>query len=238
MNTATVTAAAALLLLFILAARRGELLAAVGDAGPVDLGDDGAEQGQGGALLEVAAVLDAFDISPFMQPDQTPTMSDTADRNTSAFLATIRRAEGTAGPAGYNTLFGGRTVADLGDHPRQAQRFTDRAGRRLWTTAAGAYQFMAVSPIPGGGVTRVDTWDRISARLGLPDFGPASQDAAAVELIREAGALADVQAGRFDDAVNKVRRIWASLPGAGYSQPEKSLPYLRQVYAAAGGAFA
>jgi lysozyme len=163
---------------------------------------------------------------------------DTATANTAAFLAMIRRAEGTASERGYQTLFGGSLFDSFADHPRRAIQFTDKAGRRLWTTAAGAYQFMAISPIPTGGSTRVNTWDRIAAKLGLSDFSPASQDAAAVELIREAGALADVRAGRFDQAVSKVRGIWASMPGAGYAQPEKSIESLRVAYLENGGTLA
>ena len=162
---------------------------------------------------------------------------DVAERNAAAFLMMIRTAEGTAGPNGYRTMFGGRLFDSYADHPRQAKQFTNGAGQRLWTSAAGAYQFMAVSPIPGGS-TRVNTWDRLQARLGLPDFSPASQDAAAIELIREAGALGDVRAGRFDEAVAKVRGIWASLPGAGYAQPEKSLDSLRTAFLNAGGSLA
>jgi lysozyme len=164
-----------------------------------------------------------------------PLDEDQAGRNLAAFLMTIRKAEGTAGPNGYRTMFGGRLFDSFADHPRIAHQFTDQAGRRLWTSAAGAYQFMAVSPIPTGGSTKVNTWDTLRARLGLPDFSPASQDAAAIELIREAGALPDVRAGRFADAVSKVRRIWASLPGAGYAQPEKTLESLAAAYLSAGG---
>lgn len=158
--------------------------------------------------------------------------------NRAAFLMTIRAAEGTDGPNGYRMTFGGSLVGSLADHPRIARQFTDRQGRRLWTSAAGAYQFMAVSKLPDGRTTRVDTWDRLARKLGLPDFEPDSQDAAAVELIREAGALADVDAGRFALAVSKVRRTWASLPGAGYSQGERSLAWLEGKYRAAGGVVA
>lgn len=167
-----------------------------------------------------------------------PIDHDQAEANTAAFLMMIRTAEGTAGHNGYRTLFGGQLFDDYSDHPRIAKAFVSN-GKRLWTSAAGAYQFMAVSPIPGGpSSTKVNTWDVVQARLGLPDFSPASQDAAAVELIREAGALGDVRSGRFDQAVNKVRRIWASMPGAGYSQPEKSMDALRVTYLNNGGALA
>jgi lysozyme len=164
--------------------------------------------------------------------------ADTAAANLRAFLLVIRYAEGTAGPNGYRTLFGGRLFEGWADHPRVAQRFTDRAGRTLWTTAAGAYQLLAVSIIPGGASTKMDTWDRLKRQLALPDFSPASQDRAAVALLDEAGALDDVRAGRFEAAVVKSRRIWASLPGAGYDQPERTLADLARVYTTQGGTFA
>lgn len=168
---------------------------------------------------------------------------DRGDANVRAFLAMIRTAEGTADGNGYRALFGHRPDAPRlftgwADHPRIASQFTDRNGRRLWTSAAGAYQFMAISRTPTGGATTVDTWDRVSRALGLPDFSPASQDAAAVELIRRRGALADVRAGRFEAAVGKCRAEWASLPGAGYGQREVDLDTLAQAYADAGGSFA
>lgn len=163
--------------------------------------------------------------------------------NVRAFLLMIRAAEGTADDNGYRALFGhrpGRPVLfdSFADHPRKAVQFTHQTRGLLWTSAAGAYQAMAVSPLPGGKSTRVNTWDRIRAKLNLPDFSPASQDAFAVELIDEKGALLDVQEGRFDVAVGKVRDVWASLPGAGYGQPERDLAGLRAVYVAQGGALA
>ena len=208
---------------------------------------DAVESADGEASQETADTLASFEPENLynqLQDMIQPTDQDQAARNVAAFLGTIRQAEGTADALGYQALFGHRanrprTFSGWADHPRQAQPFTDKAGRQLWTSAAGAYQFMAISPIPGSTKsTKVNTWDRIAARLGLPDFSPESQDAAAVELIREAGALGDVQAGRFDQAVNKVRRIWASLPGAGYEQPERSLESLRYAYLQQGGMLA
>lgn len=230
-------AGAGALALLVLAARTRASWAPTLDAPDVVELDDGtAEQGQGATGFDVQGFLASFDPMAYLTP--TAADDDTAQANLAAFLATIRKAEGTAGPNGYRTLFGGGLFSDFRDHPRRAARFTDKAGRRLWTSAAGAYQFMAVSPLPDGSSTKVDTWDRLAARLQLPDFSPASQDAAAVELIREAGALDMVRAGEFDAAIGKVRRIWASLPGAGYSQAERSIDALRLAYADAGGTFA
>jgi muramidase (phage lysozyme) len=144
-----------------------------------------------------------------------------AATNTKAFLDVIAYAEG----ADYNTLFGGGTFASFADHPRQFLTFR-LGGRDLTSSAAGRYQFLA------------RTWDGLKpklARQGFTDFGPAAQDAGAIELIRERGALLDVQAGRFATAIEKVRKVWASLPGAGYDQPEKSYSQLLAVYQQAGG---
>jgi len=61
-------------------------------------------------------------------------------------------------------------------------------------------------------------------------FTPASQDIACTFLIARRGALADVLAGNFEAAVNKVRKEWASMPGAGYGQREENLATLRSFY--------
>lgn len=149
--------------------------------------------------------------------------ADVAAQNERAFLDMLAYAEGTSGPDGYRTMFGGRLFDSFADHPRVYTPFTNSRGERLTSSAAGRYQFLA------------RTWDALQRRLGLPDFGPASQDAAALELVRERGALNDVRAGRLATAIAKVAPIWASMPGAGYAQPEKKLPTLIAQYQAAGG---
>lgn len=150
--------------------------------------------------------------------------ASTADTNVRAFLDMIAYAEGTSGPEGYRTMFGGTLMDSFADHPRKIFSFTNSRGETLKTSAAGRYQFLQ------------GTWDELKRKLGLQDFGPASQDAGAIELIRQRGALNDVRAGRIVDAIAKVRSVWASLPGAGYAQPERSIPNLLTAYANAGGA--
>jgi lysozyme len=154
------------------------------------------------------------------------TDASTADSNTAAFLGMIAYAEGTDGERGYQTMFGYRYFDSYADHPRQYFSFTDGAGRQLKSSAAGRYQII------------VKTWDALKAKLGLVDFSPESQDAAAIELIRERGALADVQAGRIESAIRKCAPVWASLPGAGYNQPERQITSLLTNYQQAGGTFA
>jgi muramidase (phage lysozyme) len=251
-------ATSALLLLAAIANRRREMLDLfasdavthddvlrnVSDAGelgawssdPFYTVDTTTEQAQA-PLFGVESMLAILDPSTYF-PSMTDATTQAANR--SAFLWMIRHAEGTTDANGYRKRFGGGYFSGFIDHPRIAVQFTDKAGRKRWTSAAGAYQFMAVSPIPGalGRFTEMDTWDRVSRKLQLTDFGPESQDRAALYLIEEAGALNDVDAGRFATAVDKVRRIWASLPGAGYEQPERTLASLESVYVRAGGQLA
>lgn len=188
---------------------------------------------QGPTLLDEAVT--ALDPSTYESPNVP---DDTAQRNVQAWLQLIQWAEGTQGPNAYNTLFGGGTFDGFDDHPRIAKSFRNQAGQTLWTTAAGAYQLMAVSPIPDGSgrSTHVDTWDRLKAKLQLPDFSPASQDACAIELTRERGALADVQAGNIQAAIAKCAPVWASLPGAtDYAQPTRQVSNLLAAFTSAGG---
>lgn len=153
-----------------------------------------------------------------------------------AMLAAIKHAEGTTQAADpYRVCYGYRhTVQDLADHPavtgewrgeKLPARLCLAAGRApgCVSTAAGAYQFIR------------PTWDRLKAKLRLPDFGPDSQDAAATELLRERGALVHLERGDFARAVAAARREWASLPGSGWSQPERSLQWLTARFTAAGG---
>jgi muramidase (phage lysozyme) len=129
--------------------------------------------------------------------------------NVRGFLGMIGSAEGTD-KYGYNTLFGGGKIESLADHPRQLFDFTETTGRPNKTTAAGRYQFLS------------NTWDEQAKKLGLPDFGPQSQDLAAVNLLRERGILPDVLAGNWESAVKKSGPIWASLPSSPYPQPRQS----------------
>lgn len=96
----------------------------------------------------------------------------------------------------------------------------------LNSDAAGRYQFMG------------KYWEYYKKQLNLPDFGKESQDKWAIQLIRECKAIEDIEAGRFREAVYKCRSRWASLPGAGYGQPENSIVALEAAYKHSGGSLA
>lgn len=147
--------------------------------------------------------------------------------NLKALLNTIRYAEGSALQNGYTIMFGGKHFTDFSKHPNQKTYFLDRrTGQQNYSTAAGAYQFL------------FSTWENLRKKLNLPDFSPDSQDKAAIELIRQSGAFDLIGQGKFNTAISKIRKIWASLPGAGYLQPEKNISELQNYYKSQGGKIA
>lgn len=163
--------------------------------------------------------------------EQTDDM--TAQTNLAAFLAGIRYGEGTAGADGYSIKCGGGNFDDYSTHPALA-------GWRGWPmplemARKAGYPNGAVSTAAGAYQINRPTWLRLAAKLGLTDFTPDSQDRAALELIREKGALADVLAGRVALAVAKTNKIWASLPGSTYGQRTVSLQMFFNQYNNAGG---
>jgi muramidase (phage lysozyme) len=128
---------------------------------------------------------------------------------------------------GYNVIVGSTPEKPLlfdgyDDHPR----LLIDLGRGLKSTAAGRYQLLA------------RYFDFYKKLLHLPDFSPASQDAIALQQIREGRALDDVQAGRFEVAVGRVKNIWASFPGAGYGQHEQKMADIERAYIESGGTVA
>lgn len=152
----------------------------------------------------------------------------TLTQNESAFLDTIGFSEGTLSLAdeGYACVVGGGSFASYASHPRIAIKT-----RWGWTSAAGRYQIMDAVP----GKVKTDTWSWASMACGVTDFSPESQDTVCRYLIARRGALNDVNAGRFDDAVMKCNKEWASLPGSPYGQHTNSLEGLRDYYLSAGG---
>lgn len=151
--------------------------------------------------------------------------------NLAAFLQMIAVSEGTrdipGGDNGYRVIVGSTPQKpslfdSYADHPRVHVRLSST----LYSTAAGRYQILE------------RYFDAYKKQLTLPDFSPASQDAIATQMIRERGALPDVEAGRFDAAISRCANLWASLPGAQYGQHTNLIADLRAAYQAAGGTFA
>lgn len=129
-----------------------------------------------------------------------------------AGLDTIAKAEGVK--FGYNTLYGNTSFSDLSWHPNKV---VTKWG--IPSSAAGRYQFI------------YPTWKGIASKLGLHDFGPQNQDIAALYLINQANALKDLINGNIVAVVSKIKKIWASLPGANYpGQKMRSMDTVKKWY--------
>ena len=137
--------------------------------------------------------------------------------NARAWLAAIRAAEGTAGPNGYRTMFGGGLFSDMSRHPDRVIRSGGYA-----SAAAGAYQFMP------------DTWRSVGGGAMTPE----RQDRAALALALRRGV--DLSRAPFTrENVARLAPEWASLPtlrgGSYYGQPSWSFGALSNVFTRASG---
>jgi muramidase (phage lysozyme) len=143
--------------------------------------------------------------------------------NRKAFLDMIAWSEGTSTIAesdnGYNVLVGGKLFFTYNDHPRQLVTINSK----LKSTAAGRYQLLA------------RYFDHYKKLLKLPDFSAPSQDAIAIQQIKECKALNDIDEGNIEFAVKKCSNIWASFPGNNYGQHQQKISALLAVYTEAGG---
>lgn len=170
-------------------------------------------------IISAASVISGVIILKKMKK----TSPNVEEKNLQAFLSMIRWAEGTSGVDGYRTLFGGGLFTSFFDHPRIRFVFTQTNGIKNYTTAAGAYQFIA------------STWDWVKNTIGLSDFSPASQDRAAIYLLKYRGALDYVKAGNFELALKKASSEWASLSYSTAPQPHKTFVDLQNKYLSYGG---
>ncbi|MBN4856404.1 glycoside hydrolase family 104 protein [Citrobacter freundii] len=142
-----------------------------------------------------------------------------------AFLDMLAWSEGTdkkgqpTNNRGYDVIVGGSLFTDYSDHPRKLVTLNPK----LKSTAAGRYQLLS------------RWWDAYRKQLGLKDFSPASQDAVALQQIKERRALELIDSGDIRHAIDRCSNIWASLPGAGYGQFEHKADNLIAKFKEAGG---
>ncbi|WP_180128994.1 MULTISPECIES: glycoside hydrolase family 104 protein [unclassified Acinetobacter] len=137
-----------------------------------------------------------------------------ANPNMRKMLNLIASSEGVK--HGYNTLFGNQQFNNLGAHPNVRKAFKQTDGATNYTTAAGRYQFLN------------STWNNLAKQYGFRDFSPRSQDLGAVALIAQRGALDDVLNGRWESAIGKLGKEWASLPSSTYKQGKRSWDFVNK----------
>lgn len=129
----------------------------------------------------------------------TPIAKKGLPANVEKFLKLITFTEGTdRQKTPYNELFGFTNFVGYSSHPNILIRSSNYS-----STAAGRYQILK----------------RTAKMLKMKDFTPESQDMAAIELIKQAGAYNFVLAGEWEKAIEKTNNVWASLPGSPYGQP-------------------
>ena len=166
---------------------------------------------QAGATVNTSPDYVSPDYNPPMDypPMPTPTAAS-LDQKISAFLTMIRLFE-TGRTDDYNILYGGAHFSDYSKHPYEGKPLPAHS-------AAGAYQFI------------IATWRTLQNQLGLPDFSPASQDAAATELLRQKGVIAALDADNVDQAMRLASPVWASLPYSAAGQNPKPVSVALDTY--------
>ena len=123
-----------------------------------------------------------------------------------AFLDMLAWSEGTDNGRqktrnhGYDVIVGGELFTDYSDHPRKLVTLNPNSNQQ----APDATSFFPVGGMP-------------TAQAGLKDFSPKSQDAVALQQIKEVRFTYD-WSRHIRQAIDRCSNIWASLPGAGYGR--------------------
>jgi len=152
------------------------------------------------------------------------------DPKLKAFLDLIAFSEGTSTSPitqndGYDVIVTGingpSVFTDYSHHPFElGGAVTVRAVPLLMSSAAGRYQLLS------------RYWRVYKDQLGLPDYSPASQDAVAIQQIKERHGIDPIMAGNVEGAIAACSNIWASFPNNNYGQGGKTMPELLAKYAA------
>ena len=118
-----------------------------------------------------------------------------------AFLDMLAWSEGTDNGRqktrnhGYDVIVGGELFTDYSDHPRKLVTLNPK----LKSTGAGRYQLLS------------RWWDAYRKQL-TRKTSPKSQDAVALQQIKERGALPMIDQD-IRQAIDRCSNIWASPPG-------------------------
>ena len=95
---------------------------------------------------------------------------------------------------GYDVIVGGELFTDYSDHPRKLVTLNPK----LKSTGAGRYSFFP-------------WWDAYRKQQPERLLSAKSQDAVALQQIKERGALPMIDRGDIRQAIDRCSNIWASL---------------------------
>ena len=141
-----------------------------------------------------------------------------------AFLDMLAWSEGTDNGRqktrnhGYDVIVGGELFTDYSDHPRKLVTLNPKTQINRRRTLPASFPLVGCLP--------QTAWPE--------DFSPKSQDAVALQRIKERGALPMIDRGDIRQAIDRCSNIWASLPGAGYGQFEHKADSLIAKFKAGG----
>ncbi|MBU0930268.1 MAG: hypothetical protein KJ623_04310 [Nanoarchaeota archaeon] len=137
-----------------------------------------------------------------------------------AFMLAITIGEGTSKPTSncpdpYRILVGFGCIPEY-KHPNQLVKLSST----LSSTAAGRYQFLN------------STWRGWCVRYNIPcdQFTPINQDKVVYNVLKDRKVDQLLAVGDLDGALAKTNALWASLPGATYSQPTIDYTKFEQIY--------
>jgi murein DD-endopeptidase MepM/ murein hydrolase activator NlpD/muramidase (phage lysozyme) len=154
--------------------------------------------------------------------DKKTALPNSASGDLKRVLDMIAWAEGTAalGDGGYNVMFTRKLFNGYAKHPAQLQ-----CSGSLCSDAAGRYQFLST------------TWNPLASTIGVTDFSPASQDAGAIQLLKNRGAYEYAKAGNWPAMLDEISYEWASIPASNgsYRYPGQGTKTPQQIYDFLGG---
>ena len=122
-----------------------------------------------------------------------------------AFLDMLAWSEGITDvrkPEIMVVIVGGELFTDYSDHPRKLVTLNPKLKSTRRRTLPASFPLVGCLPR--------NAWLKDSE----------SQDAVALQRIKERGALPMIDRGDIRQAIDRCSNIWASLPGAGYGQFE------------------
>ena len=121
---------------------------------------------------------------------------------------------------GYDVIVGGELFTDYSDHPSQTCHAKPKTQINRRRTLPASFRW----------------WDAYRKQLGLKDFSPKSQDAVALQQIKERGALPMIDRGDIRQAIDRLQQYLEGFTaGAGYGQFEHKADSLIAKFKEAGG---
>lgn len=150
----------------------------------------------------------------------------TIDQKVIAFANMVNRFESNND---YGKLVGKGHFTNFADHPASLA-FPAPSGWKVNKAGTNYYNPATNSSAAGAPQFIFQTWKDLQSSLGLPDFSPASQDAAQAELFRQIGVIDALNANDINMALRLASTKWASLPFSNAGQNPKPLAVAVDTY--------